>query len=106
MATRAGMTDVFLRLFILCCSQYHLRALPAEYGRWNSVWKRCWRLSQTGFFEAFFEALAVNSETAHLVVIFDSTVVRLHVSAAGAKGGKKTRRLDDHAAVSQLKFMS
>ena len=37
------------------------RALPVEYGHWNSVWKRFWRLSQTGFFEAFFEALAGNS---------------------------------------------
>jgi len=22
------------------------RALPAEFGNWNSVWKRLWRLSQ------------------------------------------------------------
>ena len=82
------------------------RALPKEFGRWNSVWKRFWRLSQTGFFEAFFEALANNSDTAHLVVMFYSTVVRAHVSAAGAKGGKKRRRPDDHAAVSRQKFTS
>ena len=31
-------------------------------------------------------ALAALSETAHLVQMFDSTVVRAHVSAAGAKG--------------------
>ena len=30
------------------------RALPAEFGNWNSVWKRFWRLSRTGVFEAFF----------------------------------------------------
>lgn len=82
------------------------RALPAKYGRWNSVWKRFWRLSQTGFFEAFFEALADNSETTHPVVMFDSTVVRAHVSAVGAKGGKKPMRLDDHAAISQRKYIS
>src|SRR6195256_7071000 len=64
------------------------RALPAEFGNWNSVWKRFWRLSQSGVFEAFFEALASMSETAHLVQMFDSTIVRAHVSAAGAKGGK------------------
>ena len=62
------------------------RALPAEFGNWNSVWKRFWRLSQSGVFEAFFDALASMSETAHLVQMFDSTVVRAHVSAAGAKG--------------------
>jgi hypothetical protein len=49
-----------------------------EFGNWNSIWKRFWRLSQTGVFEAFFEALATMSGTAHLVQMFDSTVVRAH----------------------------
>jgi hypothetical protein len=43
------------------------------------------------------------SETAHLVQMFDSTVVRAHVSAAGAKGGKTTKRSADRAAVSRRK---
>jgi len=68
------------------------RALPAEFGRWNSAWKRFWRLSRTGVFEAFFQALAGLSRTAHLVQMFDGTVVRAHVSAAGAKGGRTARR--------------
>jgi len=67
------------------------RALPAEFGNWNSVWKRFWRLSKAGAFEAFFEALAAMSDTAHLVQMFDSTVVRAHVSAAGAKGGRTAK---------------
>jgi transposase len=29
------------------------RALPEKFGHWNSVWKRFWRLSQCGTFEAF-----------------------------------------------------
>ncbi len=77
------------------------RALPAEYGRWNSIWKRFWRLSRTGVFEAFFQALAELSQTAHLVQMFDSTVVRAHVSAAGAKGGRTVRPLVARAAGSQ-----
>jgi transposase len=52
------------------------RALPEKFGHWNSVWKRFWRLSRSGTFEAFFDALAALSETAHLVQMFDSTVVR------------------------------
>ena len=69
------------------------RALPAEFGNWNSIWKRSWRLSQAGVFEAFFDALAAMSQTAHLVQMFDSTVVRAHVSAAGAKGGQDGQAL-------------
>jgi transposase len=68
------------------------RALPSCFGNRNSVWKRFWRLSRAGVFEAFFEALAALSGTAHLVQMFDSTIVRAHVSAAGAKGGRAGRR--------------
>ena len=77
------------------------RALPAEYGNWNSVWKRFSRLSASGVFEAFFQALAQLSPTANLVQMFDSTTVRAHVSAAGAKGGSRARRLAARAVASR-----
>jgi transposase len=82
------------------------RALPVEFGHWNSIWKRFWRLSQAGVFEAFFDALAALSESAHLVQMFDSTVARAHVSAAGAKGGKTIRRSAVRVAASQPKSTS
>jgi transposase len=82
------------------------RALPKEYGNWNSVWKRFWRLSRSGTFEAFFQLLAETSRTAHLVQMFDSTVVRAHVSAAGAKGGSKIRRSAAHAVAFHAKSTS
>jgi transposase len=82
------------------------RALPAEFGPWNSVWKRFWRLSRAGVFEAFFEALAGLSRTAHLVQMFDSTVVRAHVSAAGAKGGRLVRRSAARAVASRPRSTS
>ncbi len=82
------------------------RALPAEYGNWNSVWKRFWRLSRSGVFEAFFQLLAETSQTAHLVQMFGSTVIRAHVSAAGAKGGSKTRRSGGRGAGSRAKSTS
>src|ERR1700686_1134910 len=75
------------------------RALPAEFGNWNSVWKRFWRLSQRGVFEAMLAILAGMSGTAHLVQMVDSTIVRAHVSAAAQKGAGRassrslTRRL-------------
>ena len=82
------------------------RALPVEFGKWNTVWKRFWRLSRSGVFEAFFEALASLSRTAHLVQMFDSTIVRAHVSAAGAKGGKRARLWAARGAASRPRSTS
>ena len=79
-------------LHYFCVHNITWRALPAAFGNWNSVWKRFWRLSQAGVFEAFFDALAATSRTAHLVQMLDSTIVRAHVSAAGAKGGRMVKR--------------
>ena len=67
------------------------------------MWKRFDRLSKAGVFEAFFDHLAALSPSAHLVQMFDSTVVRAHVSAAGAKGGKKARRWAAREAGSRQK---
>ena len=89
-----------------CVHNITWRALPAEFGNWNSVWKRFWRLSQAGVFEAFFDALAATSQTAHLVQMFDATVVRAHVSAAGAKGGRTARRWAARAGASQPRSTS
>src|SRR3979411_2210997 len=74
------------------------RALPAEFGAWNSVWKRFWRLSPAGAFDGMLAILAGMSGTAHLVQMVDSTIVRAHVSAAGAKGGSTGRRSANRAA--------
>jgi transposase len=82
------------------------RARPAEFGNWNSIWKRFWRLSRSGVFEAFLQLLAETSKTAHVVQLFDSAVVRAHVSAAGAKGGRKIRHSGARGAGSPQKSTS
>jgi transposase len=74
------------------------RELPEKFGNWNTVWKRFWRLSRNGTFEAFFRALAGCSETAAVIQMFDSTTARAHVSAAGAKQGAAIRRAAARAA--------
>src|SRR5829696_1127665 len=89
-----------------CVHNITWRALPAEFGNWNSIWKRFWRLSQSGVFEALFDALAAMSQTAHLVQMFDSTVVRAHVSAAGAKGGRTAKRWAARAEASRPRSTS
>ena len=60
----------------------------------------------TGVFQAFFQLLAEQSRTAHLAQLFDSTVVRAHVSAAGTKGGSKIKRSAAHAVASRPKSIS
>ena len=65
-----------------------------------------WVCEPPGVFEAFFDALATMSESAHLVQMFDSTAARAHVSAAGAKGGKTIRRSAVRVAASQPKSTS
>lgn len=82
------------------------RALPGELGKWNSGWKCFFRLSASGTFERLFLALARTSGTADLVRMFDSTAIRSHISAAGAKGGRKTRRPAVRAAGSARKSIS
>ncbi len=82
------------------------RALPTEFGAWNTVWKRFWRLSQSGVFEAMFDILADTSDTAHLVQMFDSTIARAHVSAAGAKGGRTAKPSAGRAVASRPRSIS
>ena len=93
-------------LHYFCVHNITWRALPHAFGNWNSIWKRFWRLSQAGVFEAFFDALAAMSQTAHLVQMFDSTVVRAHVSAAGAKGGRMAKRWAARAGASRPRSTS
>lgn len=82
------------------------RALPERFGKWNSVWRRFDRLSRSGTFEMFFEHLASLSASRDLVQMFDSTVVRAHVSAAGAKGGRRIRPLAARAGASRQRSIS
>jgi transposase len=66
------------------------RALPAHYGHWNSVHRRFRRWSKKGVWQMLFNTLAVSADTEWLMI--DSTIIRAHQHAAGAKGGSKTKR--------------
>ena len=72
------------------------RDLPEELGKWNSVFQRFRRWAKKGDWERIFNALIENPDFEYLII--DSTIVRAHQHAAGAKGGAKMRRSGVRAA--------
>jgi putative transposase len=65
------------------------RDLPSIFGNWNSVYVRFNRWSKGGVWQRIFAALSDDPDFEYLIV--DSTIVRAHQHAAGAKGGLKIR---------------
>ena len=73
------------------------RALPAEFGNWNSVFQRFRRWAKKGVWQRIFTVLIEDPDFEYLII--DSTIVRAHQHAAGAKGGAKMRRSGVRAVV-------
>ncbi len=69
------------------------RDLPEEFGKWSSVYRQFRRWTLAGLWELVLEALNESEAVPNQVQMIDSTVVRAHHQAAGAKGGLKSRVL-------------
>jgi len=70
------------------------RDLPAEFGPWQTVWKRHFRWSTDGTYERIFQSVqgrdqGIDAELAALLSV-DSTSVRVHQHAAGAVRSQNT----------------
>jgi transposase len=66
------------------------RDLPARLGDYHAVKRRYYRWIAMGVLEAMFEALAREADMEWLMI--DSTIVRAHQQAAGARKKKGGRR--------------
>jgi putative transposase len=61
------------------------RDLPDVFGSWNSAFRRFSRWSRKGVWWRIFAAMSNDEDFEYLIV--DSTIVRAHQHAAGAKKG-------------------
>jgi transposase len=69
------------------------RDLPEEFGKWGSVYRQFRRWTLAGLWDMTLEALNESGAMPDQVQMIDSTVIRAHHLAAGAKGGLKNRVL-------------
>ena len=80
------------------------RDLPEVFGNWNSAFRRFSRWSAKGIWHRIFTAMADDPDFEYLIL--DSTIVRAHQHAAGAKKGLKIRPLAAPAVAWALRSTS
>lgn len=82
------------------------RDLHEFFGKWSTVYRQFRRWTLAGVWELMLEALADSRSEPDSVQMIDSTVVRAHHLAAGAKGGLKKRVLAVQKVASRQRFIS
>ena len=79
------------------------RDCPAHYGPATTIYNRFHRWSARGLWQRLFRALVtVSADDIHFI---DSTTAKAHRSAAGGKGGRRSRRSGAHAGGARPRSM-
>lgn len=97
-ADTIGVTAKDNRLFVEAVI-YRYRAglpwrdLPERFGDWKNIHRRHRRWSESGVWQRVFEHLAEDADNEYAMI--DSTIIRAHQHAAGAKGGTTRKSASD-----------
>ena len=106
-ATDCGVTAKDNRLFVEAVlwmgrTGAPWRDLPAELGNWHTTYTRFSRWSKAGVWDRVFEAISQDRDEEEVMI--DSTAVRAHQHAAGAKKNTARRLWAALRAVSEPGF--
>jgi|TARA_B100000809_G_C14866417_1_gene433860 transposase len=78
------------------------RDLPERYGPRTTVYNRYARWARRGIWKAIFDALTDQNEDS--LFFIDSSIVKAHRAATGAKGGNWRRISAAHAEAARAKY--
>jgi transposase len=82
------------------------RDLPEEFGKWSSVYRQFRRWTLAGVWELILDGLNDSGASPCQVQMIDSTIIRAHHLAAGAKGGLRDKILAVQRVASRPRSIS
>jgi transposase len=82
--TKISHYQFFCGLLYVLRTGISWRDLPAEYGRWHTIYTRYKRWSETGFFWKLLAKLQSRKEVVLDIVFVDGSIVPLHRHGGGA----------------------
>src|ERR1019366_1246531 len=89
-SARADDRRIINAIFYVLRTGMPWRDLPEWYGPYTTAYNRFNRWSRRGIWKRVFDRLASKSRDS--LYLIDSTIVKAHRAASGAKGGRKIRR--------------
>ena len=87
-SARADDRKIMNAIFYVLRTGMPWRDLPERYGPYTTAYNRFNRWSRRGIWKRIFDALASKSRDS--LYLIDSTIVKAHRAASGAKGGAKS----------------